>query len=126
MRNDEIRTTLRVTKALSDKQRIRIMMLLRGGELCVCRIVEVLGLAPSTVSKHLSILSDADLVDMRKEGRWAHYRLVQGEARKAVRPVLTWLEEMLEGNETVVQDYRKLADILEKAAASGKSVPKEC
>ena len=62
MRNDEIRTVLRVTKALSDGQRIRIMMLLRGGELCVCRIVEVLALAPSTVSKHLSILSEADLV----------------------------------------------------------------
>jgi DNA-binding transcriptional ArsR family regulator len=126
MRNDEIRATLRVTKALSDGQRIRIMMLLRGGELCVCRIVEVLALAPSTVSKHLSILSEADLVEVRKDGRWAYYRVARGEARKTVRPVLKWLEDMLGGNETVVKDSHKLADILEKAGCPRKSITKEC
>lgn len=126
MRNDAIRTTLRVTKALSDGQRIRIMMLLRGGELCVCRIVEVLALAPSTVSKHLSILNEADLVEVRKDGRWAYYRLAQGEARKTVRPVLKWLEDMLGGNETVIRDGQKLADILEKAGCPRKSISKEC
>ena len=126
MRNDEIRTALRVTKALSDGQRIRIMMLLRGGELCVCRIVEVLALAPSTVSKHLSILSEADLVEVRKDGRWAYYRLARGEARKTVRPVLKWLEDMLGGNETVIQDGHKLADILEKAGCPRKPITKEC
>ena len=126
MRNDEVRATLRVTKALSDGQRIRIMMLLRGGELCVCRIVEVLALAPSTVSKHLSILNEADLVEVRKDGRWAYYRLARGEARKTVRPVLKWLEDMLCGNETVIQDSHKLADILEKAGCPRKSISKEC
>ena len=126
MRNDEIRATLRVTKALSDGQRIRIMMLLRGGELCVCRIVEVLALAPSTVSKHLSILSEADLVEVRKDGRWAYYRVARGEARKTVRPVVKWLEDMLGGYETVVKDSHKLADILEKAGCPRKSITKEC
>ena len=126
MRNDAMRTTLRVTKALSDGQRIRIMMLLRGGELCVCRIVEVLALAPSTVSKHLSILSEADLVEVRKDGRWAYYRLAQGEARNTVRPVLKWLEDMLGGNETVLRDGQQLADILEKAGGPRKSISKEC
>lgn len=125
MRNDAIRTTLRVTKALSDGQRIRIMMLLRGGELCVCRIVEVLALAPSTVSKHLSILNEADLVEVRKDGRWAYYRLARGEARKTVRPVLKWLEDMLGGNETVIRDGQRLADILEKAGCPRKSISKE-
>ena len=115
-----------MTKALSDGQRIRIMMLLRGGELCVCRIVDVLALAPSTVSKHLSILSEADLVEMRKDGRWAYYRLAQGEARKMVRPVLKWLDDMLGGNETVVRDSQKLADILEKAGCPRKAIAKEC
>ena len=126
MRSDAMRSVLRVTKALSDGQRIRILMLLRGGELCVCRIVEVLALAPSTVSKHLSILSEADLVEVRKDGRWAYYRLSQGEARKTVRPVLKWLEDMLKENETVIRDGRKLADILEKAGCPRKSIAKEC
>lgn len=105
-------------------------MLLRGGELCVCRIVEVLALAPSTVSKHLSLLSEADLVDMRKEGRWAYYRLPQGNAKKTVRPVLKWLEGMLADNETVARDAKKLADILAQAAKETArvkaSLAKEC
>ena len=80
MNSEAMRSTLRITKALSDIQRLRILMILRAGELCVCQIIAVVGLAPSTVSKHLSILSAADLVDSRKDGRWAYYRLPQGEA----------------------------------------------
>ncbi len=53
--NDQVMmTTVKVTKALGDVQRLRILSLLEHGELCVCQIIEVLGLAPSTVSKHLS------------------------------------------------------------------------
>jgi DNA-binding transcriptional ArsR family regulator len=120
MRNDTLRCVLRVTKALSDGQRIRILMMLRGGELCVCRLVEVLALAPSTVSKHLSILSEADLVEVRKEGRWAYYRLPQGEARKAVRPVLKWLEDRVGGTDAVLRDDKKLAEILAEAGCPPK------
>ena len=112
MRSDAMRSVLRVTKALSDGQRVRILMLLRGGELCVCRIVEVLALAPSTVSKHLSILSEADLVEVRKDGRWAYYRLPQGETRKAVRSVLSWLETTLGDSDAVTRDAARLKKIL--------------
>jgi hypothetical protein len=52
--------------------------------------------------------------------------LAQGEARKTVRPVLKWLEDMLGGNETVIRDGQKLADILEKAGCPRKSISKEC
>ena len=65
-----------VSKALADQNRIRALLLLKDRELCVCQITEVLSLAPSTVSKHMSILKQAGLVQMRKEGRWAYYRLV--------------------------------------------------
>lgn len=126
MRNEAMRATLRVTKALSDGQRVRILMMLRGGELCVCRIVEVLALAPSTVSKHLSILSEADLVDVRKDGRWAYYRLTQGEARKAVRPVLKWLDGVVGSDEAVLRDDKKLAGILAAAGCPRKAIAKEC
>ena len=99
---------MRITKALSDIQRLRILMALRTGELCVCQIIEVLGLAPSTVSKHLSILSAAGLVDSRKDGRWAYFRLPQGEALKAVKPVLKWLDGALAGDESIAKDAKKL------------------
>ena len=65
---------LAVTKALADRQRVRILLLLRPGELCVCQVMAVLRLAASTVSKHLSVLAAAGLVEARKEGRWAYYR----------------------------------------------------
>ena len=71
-------------------------------------------------------VSEADLVEVRKDGRWAYYRVARGEARKTVRPVLKWLEDMLGGNETVVKDSHKLADILEKAGCPRKSITKEC
>jgi len=108
MRHESMRSTLRITKALSDIQRVRILMMLRTGELCVCQIIAVLGLAPSTVSKHLSILSAAGLVDSRKDGRWAYFRLPQGAALKAVKPVLKWLREALKGDDSVVKDARDL------------------
>ena len=107
MNNEAMRATLRVTKALSDIQRVRTLMMLRTGELCVCQIIEVLGLAPSTVSKHLSILSAAGLVDSRKDGRWAYFRLPQGEALKAVKPVLKWLNGALKGDDSVAKDAKK-------------------
>ena len=73
----------------------------------MCQIIAVLGLAPSTVSKHLSLLSAAGLVDSRKDGRWAYFRLPQGEALKAVKPVLKWLDGTLEGDDSVAKDAKK-------------------
>ena len=66
---------LNVTKALANENRVRVLLFLRGGEPCVCAIIEMLGLAPSTASKHLAILQQAGLVESRKVGRWIYYRL---------------------------------------------------
>ncbi len=108
MRNTTLRETLRITKALADAQRLRILMLLRGGELCVCQIVEVLGLAPSTVSRHLSLLSAADLVVSRKDGRWAYYRLPDADEAGAVYPAQQWLEHVLGHDKSITSDIAKL------------------
>jgi DNA-binding transcriptional ArsR family regulator len=62
-------------KALGHATRLRILAMLRGGELCVCQITAVLGLAASTVSAHLAELRRAGLVEEQKEGRWVRYRL---------------------------------------------------
>ncbi|MEI7946889.1 MAG: metalloregulator ArsR/SmtB family transcription factor [bacterium] len=113
MNSDTMRSTLRITKALSDIQRLRILLMLRTGELCVCQIIAVLGLAPSTVSKHLSVLSAADLVISRKEGRWAHYRLPDGATYKAVKPMMKWLEEALKNDDSIAKDEKKLQAVLE-------------
>ncbi|MFN2352096.1 MAG: ArsR/SmtB family transcription factor [Kiritimatiellia bacterium] len=112
MNSEAIRSTLRVTKALADLQRVRILMMLEPGELCVCQIVGVLELAPSTVSKHLSNLSAADLVVSRKDGRWAYYRLPTGPAGVFVRPVLKWLGASLRNDETIEHDVKKLRTVM--------------
>ena len=118
MNGETMRTALGVTKALADLQRLRILLLLRDGERCVCQIVEVLALAPSTISKHLSILSAAGLVDMRKEGRWAYYRLPEGADLARVRPVLTWLDDMLAQDTIIRQDAQRLKTALNCAPQS--------
>ena len=107
-----MRATLRVTKALADMQRVRILMMLRPGELCVCQIIEVMGLAPSTVSKHLSLLSAAALVDFRKKGRWIYYRLPGKSTGISVLPVLHWLSEALKNDETINRDSVKLMAVV--------------
>lgn len=107
-----MKQTIRVTKALADPQRVRILLLLEKGELCVCRIIAVLGLAPSTISKHLSLLSSAGLVEMRKEGRWAYYRLPEDDAADPVRPLLDWLKQALESDATIERDQALLEKVL--------------
>ncbi len=64
-----------VGRAISDRNRIRILKMLEPGELCVCQITAILGLAPASASKHLSLLRMAGLLTHRKEGRWVYYRL---------------------------------------------------
>ena len=108
MNDESMRLTLGMTKALSDIQRLRILMMLRPGELCVCQIIAVLGLAPSTVSKHLSILANARLVDSRKDGRWAYYRLASLEDTHAP---LDWLATSLRQDGQIRVDQEKLAAI---------------
>ena len=107
-----MKSTVGITKALGDVQRVRILSLLEEGELCVCQIIEVLGLAPSTVSKHLSLLSSAGLVEMRKAGRWAYYRLPDGDAADSVRPLLEWLKLTLKDDATIEQDGALLKQVL--------------
>ena len=70
-----MKSFIKVMKALSDPNRVRVVKILEEGELCVCEIRELLGLAQSTVSKHLKILEDAGLVVSRKDGSWINYHL---------------------------------------------------
>jgi ArsR family transcriptional regulator len=84
---------------------------LRDGELCVCQIIEMLGLAPSTVSEHMAVLQRAGLVEVRKEGRWMFYSLANKRAPKAARDALEWLERSLRHDERVRQDTRRLRKI---------------
>ena len=114
-----LNSAARIAKALADPQRMRILNMLRPGERCVCQIVEVLALAPSTVSKHLSLLEAADLVASRKKGRWIYYRLPEGAAATPVRPLLAWLDQALQKDPAVAADARKLKSIDVRSRTAG-------
>jgi ArsR family transcriptional regulator, arsenate/arsenite/antimonite-responsive transcriptional repressor len=103
---------MHLTKALADETRVRVLMSLRGGELCVCQITELLGFAPSTVSKHLSILHHAGLVESRKAERWVYYRLPGKDAPAAVRAGLKWMTKAIENETRIQSDGKKLTQIL--------------
>jgi len=100
-----------VAKALADENRVRVLLFLGGGELCVCQVVEMLGLAPSTVSKHMAILQQAGLVESRKEGRWVYYRLAERGASPCVRDAIRWVHKCLEKDPQVLADARRLAKV---------------
>ena len=98
---------INITKALSDENRVRALMMLREGELCVCQLIEMLGLAPSTVSKHMSILRQARLVQARKEGRWMYYRLSDGDAPQCVLEAVSWVRKCLAKDQQIVADDKR-------------------
>ena len=87
-------------------------MALQGGELCVCQITELMGLAISTVSKHLSILYQAGLVNARKEGRWMYYSLPDKGTPMAAREAVAWVRRSLEGSERIAEDTKQLKKVL--------------
>ena len=95
--------------ALADPSRVRALNALRDNELCVCQLVELLGLASSSVSRHLSILARAYLVDSEKRGRWVYYRRAGDDAPPEVRGALRWLDQSLPEDP---EDAVRLAEIL--------------
>ena len=112
-----MRTFMNITKALADENRIRTLLLLRKGELCVCQITELFGLAPSTISKHLSILSQAGLVESRKDGRWIYYKLPGRNASVEVREAIDWVKKALDSNPRVSEDRQRLKKVLKQDPA---------
>jgi DNA-binding transcriptional ArsR family regulator len=125
-----VRNFERALKAVGDPTRTRILKLLEHGPLCVCQVQSVLRLAPSTVSKHLSILKAAGLVEDQREGRWIRYRVSEGRDNPYAPRVLALLRGPLGSEPRIVADRERLAQVcvipLEKlcgAAAAGAVSP---
>lgn len=107
-----MRELVDVAKALSDPGRMRILLALKGRELCVSQIAELLGLATSTVSKHMTVLRRAYLVDYRKDGAWAYYRRAGRGAPKRVQAALRWLDTSIDDWQIANQDDARLKKTL--------------
>lgn len=110
---------MNITKALADENRVRILMALNGrDELCVCQLIDLLQLAPSTVSKHLFILRNARLIAGRKEGRWMYYRLNSDAAPETVKSALAWVTRSVAEEAVIRQDKERLATLATAPASA--------
>ncbi len=108
-----MRDFLSITKALSDENRVRILMALSIGELCVCQIIELIELAPSTVSKHMSILKQAGLIESNKNGKWVYYRLAD-DAPIVATEAIEWAKKHLLSEKIIKRDAKVLKAIIKQ------------
>ena len=92
-----MRDFIKVMKALSDPNRVKMIKLLQRRVLCVCEIQASLELAQSTVSKHLKILEEAGLITFSKDGLWVNYRTADGSRNPYAASLLGnlrhWMDE---------------------------------
>jgi hypothetical protein len=102
-----VRELLAVSKALSDESRLRALCAIKDEELCLCQIIQILGLSPATVSKHMDVLERAGLVRRRRQGKWRYYSLADSSAPAASRSALGWLFGQLPDDPRLAADARK-------------------
>lgn len=105
---------LTITKALSDESRVRCLLSLQQGELCLCQLIEVVNLAPATVSKHMQILWQAGLVERRKKGRWHFFRLAGNDAKPMARQAIRWTLESLAELPINIELFQQICCVREK------------
>ena len=118
-------TFIALTKALSDASRVRALLALGRGEVCVCRLIELLRLAPSTVSKHMALLKQAGLVASRKEGRWIYFRLADEKKDRAAARFIELAQDLIGSDGTVQTDRARMAGILKQDAGKLCKLQKE-
>lgn len=124
---------IKIYKALSDENRIRILKMLELKKLCVCEIKEILQLATSTVSKHLSILRNANLIKSEKDGKWVNYLLNDKEKDELVQIHLKILSTQLTEDKTILEDKKQIektdrniiCNIYEEEITNDKSIRTE-
>src|SRR5215813_6029281 len=96
--------------ALSDRNRLRLINLMRDDEVCVCFFVEILKMPQPKVSRHLAYLRRAGVVASRREGKWMHYRIVPQSDERAAR-ILQETREYLAADREMRQDRARLVKV---------------
>ena len=99
---------LKVMKAVSDSNRVKIVKMLQNKSMCVCELREAHQLAQPTVSKHLKILEDAGVVASSKDGTWVNYFLTNGARNPYVASILGNLRHWLDDEPEISQIVKKL------------------
>ena len=106
-----IKENTKLFKALSDPNRLRILKMLQAKPLCVCEITDVLRLATSTVSKHLSILREAGFIAEEKDGKWVNYMINPLPSDKRISSVLSTLDFWISDDNLIISDKQKIQKV---------------
>ena len=93
-------------KSFSDPARVRVLLALRGEELCVCELCDALAFTQSTLSTHLQVIRKAGLVTARKEGKWMYY-CISPEAKRLVDMLFDFFEPTLQVS-AIKRDAKRL------------------
>jgi ArsR family transcriptional regulator len=99
---------IKVMKALSDPNRVKLVKILQHKVMCVCEIREALGVAQPTVSKHLKVLENAGLVGYKKDGLWVNYHLTDGASSPYAASLLGNLKHWLEDTSEITNLVSRL------------------
>ncbi len=102
---------VKVMKALSDPNRVKIIKMLQHKKLCVCEIQALLQIAQPSVSKHLKMLENTGFVMSSKDGLWVNYHLSDGSSSPYVASILGNLKHWLNADPETVDIIAKLPDI---------------
>ena len=105
-------------RALSEEVRLRIIMLLTHGELCVCDIMEILDEPQSKVSRHLSYLKNSGLITARRVGVWMHYALSE-ERDETLDAQISFMRERLSQLPGFTDDMAKMEVLKERKRCEG-------
>ncbi len=96
--------------ALADNTRLRLLNLIGETEVCVCFFVEVIGTNQPKISRHLAYLRKAGIVAARRDGIWAHYRIIAPKNEHAAK-VLRDVQEWLKTDKIMQKDKKQLANV---------------
>ncbi len=107
MKNEQVK----IFKALSDPNRIRILKMVLERELCMCEVREVLDLSNSTVSKHLSILRDAGLLLDSKDGKWVNFRINNRSDQPFIRAAIALVQGSFGEDADIRKDLSKVRTV---------------
>lgn len=102
---------IKVMKALSDPNRVKLLKILQERGMCVCEVQAALGIAQPTVSKHLKVLEDAGLVGHEKEGLWVNYHLTDGRSSPYAASLMGNLKHWLSDEPEVQRIIKTISGI---------------
>lgn len=113
--------------ALADRTRLRLLNLIGTDEVCVCYFVEVIGPNQPKISRHLAYLKKAGIVEVRRDWKWSHYRIVKpadAQAARVFEEVMNWIKDDPEMQRDKKQMMKMCCAPVSKQPVSIQGAPK--